>query len=123
MTPNYHMSQYAQSLSLHRQNMVFMRQQLPLRLAWALTINKSQGLTLPKAWIDIGTSVRTAGVSYVAISRVKTLSSCVIELMTYERLTRLKSSVNLQFRLEEENRLNHLAQITRSAFNSPNYSG
>ena len=78
------------------------RQQLPLRLAWALTIHKSQGFTLPKAWIDIGKSERTAGVSYVAISRVKTLSSCVIEPMTYERLTGLKSSVNLQFRLQEE---------------------
>ena len=74
------------------------RQQLPLRLAWALTIHKSQGLTLPKAWIDIGKSERTAGVSYVAISRVKTLASCVIEPMTYERLTSLKSSANLQYR-------------------------
>ena len=55
------------------------RQQLPLRLAWALTIHKSQGLTLPKAWIDIGKSERTAGVSYVAISRVRSLASCVIE--------------------------------------------
>ncbi len=44
------------------------RQQLPL------TIHKSQSLTLPKAWIDIGKSERTAGVSYVAISRVKTLA-------------------------------------------------
>ena len=43
-------------------------QQLPLRLAWTLTIQKSQGLTLPKAWIDIGKSERTAGVLYVAIS-------------------------------------------------------
>ena len=97
------------------------RQQLPLRLAWALTIHKSQGLTLPKAWIDIGKSERTAGVSYVAISRVKSLASCVIEPMTYERLTRLKSSANLQYRLEEENRLDQLAQATSSAFRTANY--
>ena len=83
------------------------RQQLPRRLAWALTIHKSQGLTLPKAWIDIGKSERTAGVSYVAISQVKSLASCVIKPMTYERLTSLKSSANLQYKLEEENRLDH----------------
>ena len=88
------------------------RQQLPLRLAWALTIHKSQGLTLSKAWIDIGKSERTPGVSYVAISRVKTLASCVIEPMTYERLTSFKSSANLQYRLAEEQRLNKLAQHT-----------
>ncbi|CAB4011401.1 ATP-dependent DNA helicase PIF1 [Paramuricea clavata] len=97
------------------------RQQLPLRLAWALTIHKSQGLTLPKAWIDIGKSERTAGVSYVGISRVKSLASCVVEPMTYERLTSLKSSANLQYRLEEENRLDQLAQATSSAFRSTNF--
>ncbi|XP_028413537.1 ATP-dependent DNA helicase PIF1-like [Dendronephthya gigantea] len=91
------------------------RQQLPLRLAWALTIHKSQGLTLPKAWIDIGKSEKTAGVSYVAISRVRSLSSCVIEPMTFERLTSLKSSASLQYRLEEEYRLDHLAQTTNSS--------
>ena len=91
------------------------RQQLLLRLAWTLTIHKSQGLTLPKAWIDIGKSERTTGVSYVAISRMKTLASCVIELMTYERLTSLKSSANLQYRLEEENRLDQFAQTTNSS--------
>ena len=47
------------------------RQQLPLKLAWALTIHKSQCLTLPKAVIDLGKSERTPGISYVAISRVK----------------------------------------------------
>ena len=44
------------------------------------------------------------------------LASCVIEPMTYERLSSLKSSANLQYRLEEENRLDQLAQATTSAF-------
>lgn len=90
---------------------------MPLRLAYALTIHKSQGLTLSKAWIDIGKSEKTPGVSYVAISRVKTLSSCVIEPMTYERLASIKSSSTLQYRLAEEARLDNLAQATCSAYN------
>ena len=72
----------------------------------------SQGLTLPKAWIDIGPSERSPGASYVAISRVQKRSSCIIEPMTYERLAALKSSPNLPFRLKKEQRLDHLAQTT-----------
>ena len=90
------------------------RQQLPLKLAWALTIHKSQGLTLPKAVIDIGKSEKTPGISYVAISRVKSLSSCLIQPMAYERLQSIKSSSSLQFRLQEEQRLDFLAQQTLS---------
>ena len=45
----------------------------------------------------------------VALSRNKALSSCVIEPMTYERLTSLKSSNTLQYGLNEEHRLNQLA--------------
>ncbi|XP_059064495.1 uncharacterized protein LOC131856654 [Cryptomeria japonica] len=46
--------------------------QIPLRLAWALMIHKSQGLTLQKATIDIGPTERN-DLMFVAISHVKSL--------------------------------------------------
>ena len=103
------------TVSLQSGNSLHERQQLPLRLAWALTIHKSQGLTLPKAWIDIGKTEKSPDITYVALSRVQNLSSCVIE--SFERLTALKSSRNLTFRLQEEERLDHLTQATAIAFN------
>ncbi len=94
------------------------RQQLPLKLARAITIHKSQGLTLPKPWTNVRKSERTPGTTYVALSRVKTLCSCVIELFTYESLTNLKSSQTFQYRLNEEQRLDQMAQATFHTFNN-----
>ena len=106
------------TVTAHLTNGIHERQQLPLRLAYALTIHKSQGLTLSKAWIDIGKSERTPGVSYVALSRVKTLASCVIEPMTFERLTSIKSLPTLRYRLDEERRLDVLAKATCCEFSN-----
>jgi ATP-dependent DNA helicase PIF1 len=47
--------------------------QIPLILAWAITIHKSQGTTLDLAEIDIGTGIFECGQSYVALSRVKNI--------------------------------------------------
>ena len=51
--------------------------QFPLRLAWAITIHKSQGLTFEKAIIDAGTSF-AAGQVYVALSRLTGLEGLVL---------------------------------------------
>ncbi|BDI24166.1 ATP-dependent RecD-like DNA helicase [Herbiconiux sp. L3-i23] len=47
--------------------------QFPLRLAWAVTIHKSQGKTYDAAVIDLGTRVFSAGQTYVALSRLTSI--------------------------------------------------
>lgn len=55
------------------------RKQFPLQVAYGITIHKSQGVTVDKAVVDIGDSEFALGLTYVALSRVKTLDGLLID--------------------------------------------
>ncbi|XP_059072384.1 uncharacterized protein LOC131873572 [Cryptomeria japonica] len=89
--------------------------QLTLAMAWAVTIHKSQGLTLDKATIDIG-KTKKQGLTFTTISRVKSLQDLRIDPpFTFERYSKLQSNAYTTIRKKEENRLATLSnQISSS---------
>jgi len=100
--------------------------QYPVRLAWAITIHKSQGLTFEKAVIDAGASF-APGQVYVALSRLTSLQGLVLRsrilphsISTDERVigfteSRLSDSV-LEQQLQQE-QIHYISQSLVRSFN------
>ena len=79
------------------------RLQLPLKLAWAVTIHKSQGLTLDKVVVDVGKKEFSCGLSFVACSRVRKLSDILFAPpFPLQRLTSIARSRHLHERKEDQ---------------------
>jgi ATP-dependent exoDNAse (exonuclease V) alpha subunit len=78
------------------------RIQFSLVLAYALTIHKSQSLTLPKIIVDIGDKELCKGLTYTAVSRVRSINDILfIKEYDYHRFYRLRNS-NLLEDIEKE---------------------
>ena len=77
--------------------------QIPLRLAWAMTIHKSQGMTLDAAEIDLGDAFEL-GMGYVALSRVRSLTG--LKLMNLNEMAlKVHPKVLQQDKVFQENSL------------------
>ena len=74
-TINYSINEETKEL---KEDIVGSFKQIPLRLAWAITIHKSQGLTFERAIIDAEASF-AHGQTYVALSRCTSLEGLVLK--------------------------------------------
>ena len=82
-------------------------EQYPIRLAWAVTIHKSQGLTFDRLIVDAGKSF-ASGQVYVALSRCRTLEGIVLKskissdvIFSDRRVAEFQDATHANDRLEE----------------------
>ena len=91
------------------------RLQIPLKLAWAITIHKAQGLTLDKVDIDVGKEF-SAGFTFVACSSVRRLSDIMFNPpFAYQHVASLTKSMRQTERKVEDARL---CSMERTSFPS-----
>jgi ATP-dependent DNA helicase PIF1 len=89
------------------------RVQIPLALAWAMTIHKSQGMTLPAVEADLGRCFEV-GQAYVALSRAVCIDTLVVRGLTPRSIRTCPLAVAFYESLEAEVRRRALLQASQS---------
>ena len=92
--------------------------QIPLRLAWAITVHKSQGMTLDAARIDLRKAF-VAGMGYVALSRVKDLSNLYLTGINHTALlvSEEAQDIDVSLRQHASNDAKRFAHLKEKAKN------
>lgn len=99
--------------SFKRQGTSCTRKQFPVMLGYAVSIHRSQGITIDKAIVDIGNNEFQVGLTYVALSRVKTLEGLLIKpAFNLDRLLNINNSKSMNARRDEIQRLWNIAHNT-----------
>ncbi len=81
--------------------------QYPLRLAWAITIHKSQGKTFEKAIIDFGYGTFAPGQAYVALSRCTSLEGMVLKKpLEFQHIMTDQKIVDFMEKAKENTKMN-----------------
>ena len=75
-------------------------EQIPLKLAWAITVHKSQGMTLDGAEIDLSRAF-VEGMGYVALSRVKNLHSLYLKGLNKMAITVSSEAIEIDKMLQK----------------------
>jgi ATP-dependent DNA helicase PIF1 len=88
--------------------------QLPLILAWALTIHKAQGATLDVAEIDAGSGIFECGQTYVALSRVKSLEGLYLTSFDARKIRIHKKVQEFYQALKEQVEQSSVVAITQT---------
>ena len=85
---------------------------IPLTLSWAVTIHKSQGLTMTRLTVDLGEKEFSSGLTFVALSRAKSFLGLRIRPFGFDRYNRITTGRYVSARRSEFIRLRLLAETT-----------
>ena len=97
----------------HKQNTLCIRRMIPLQPAYALTIHKSQGMSLDKIIVNLGKKEFSLGLSYTALSRcTKIRNLALAPFPNWNRFKKMFKSQSFRKRLQEEERLKKLEAQT-----------